>query len=346
MTRTRLDDWVFTEAHALDQIEQQFSTGSLKGFGLDDAPYATVAAGVILHYLDATHHRQIEHIQGLRRLRPEEGMWLDPFTVRNLEILHPNHPDGRSLVDVLDRTCTPMGGRALRRALVAPLTSKPDIEMRHVAVDRLTEELSLRHDVRQILKSVGDLERLTSKASSGRINPRELGHIRRGLVAVQEIADLTAGEDALLPFLERLSPCGALLDRLQRELVEDPATSIGKGEVIAEGVDAPLDEVRNLAFHSQEALDAIVTEKRSHGHHGLKLPSTTCLGITSRFGMHTRTKCRGMDSEADTDPSERYITEELKTLETQILSAKEQARSSSKRRLHRLWPPALQTFQH
>ena len=327
VTRTRLDDWVFTEAHALDQIERQFSTGSLKGFGLDDAPYATVAAGVILHYLDATHHRQLEHIQGIRRLRPEEGMWLDPFTVRNLEILHPNHPDGTSLVDVLDRTCTPMGGRALRRALVAPLTSKPDIEMRHVAVDRLTEELSLRHDVRQILKSVGDLERLTSKASSGRINPRELGHIRRGLIAVQEIADLTAGEDALLPFLERLSPCSALLDRLQRELVEDPATSIGKGEVIAEGVDAPLDEVRNLAFHSQEALDAIRDrEAEATGISGLKIAFNNVFG----YYLEVRNAHKDKVPEAwirkqTLTQAERYITEELKTLETQILSAKEQA---------------------
>ena len=139
VTRTRLDDWVFTEAHALDQIERQFSTGSLKGFGLDDTLYATVAAGVILHSPRRNASPSTRAHSRDSKVAPEEGMWLDPFTVRNLEILHPNHPDGTSLVDVLDRTCTPMGGRALRRALVAPLTSKPDIEMRHVAVDRLTE---------------------------------------------------------------------------------------------------------------------------------------------------------------------------------------------------------------
>ena len=204
---TRLDDWVFTEAHAHDQIERQFATGTLKGFGLDDAPLASVAAGAILHYLDATHHRQLDHVQGIRRLRSDEGMWFDRFTVRNLEILHPNHPDGTTLVDVLDRTCTPMGGRALRRSLVAPLTDLQAITARHEAVDRLAEEVALRHDLRGILNSVGDLERLTSKASSGRINPREMGHVRRGLYAVQAVADATAGEDALLPYLEKLSPC-------------------------------------------------------------------------------------------------------------------------------------------
>ena len=202
VTRTKLDDWVFTEAHAHDLIKQQFGTGTLKGFGLDDAPFASVAVGVVLHYLDATHHRQLDHLQGIRRLRPDEGMWLDRFTVRNLEILHPNHPDGTTLVDVLDRTCTPMGGRALRRALVAPLTKLKAIEARHDAVGRLSEEVSLRHDLRQILNRVGDLERLTSKASSGRINPREVGHIRRGLHAVQHVA--TPPPEASCSYLEHL----------------------------------------------------------------------------------------------------------------------------------------------
>ena len=279
MTRTKLDDWVFTEAHAHDLIKQQFGTGTLKGFGLDDAPFATVAVGVVLHYLDATHHRQLDHLQGIRRLRPDEGMWLDRFTVRNLEILHPNHPDGTTLVDVLDRTCTPMGGRALRRALVAPLTELKAIEARHDAVGRLSEEVSLRHDLRQILNRVGDLERLTSKASSGRINPREVGHIRRGLQAVQHVADATAGEASLLPYLEQLSPCSDLLAKLDRELVEEPAAAIGKGEVIASGVSAQLDEVRRLAFHSQEALDAIRDrEAEATGISGLKIAFNNVFG--------------------------------------------------------------------
>ena len=325
--RTRLDDWVFTEAHALDQINGHFETGTLKGFGLDDAPYATVAAGAVLHYLEATHHRQIDHIQGIRRLRPEDGMWLDRFTIRNLEILHPNHPDGTALVDVLDRTCTPMGGRALRRSLVAPLTDLQAIEGRHLAVDRMSEELALRHDLRKILNTVGDLERLTSKASSGRINPRELGHLRQGLHAVQSVADLTAGEDALLPYLEQLSPCNELLSRLDAELVEDPATSIGKGEVISAGVNPSLDEVRQLAFHSQEALDAIRDrEAENTGITGLKIAFNNVFGYYLEVrNAHKDKVPEGWIRKQTLTQAERYITEELKTLEAKILEAKEQA---------------------
>ena len=329
VTRTKLDDWVFTEAHAHDLIKQQFGTGTLKGFGLDDAPFATVAVGVVLHYLDATHHRQLDHLQGIRRLRPDEGMWLDRFTVRNLEILHPNHPDGTTLVDVLDRTCTPMGGRALRRALVAPLTELKAIEARHDAVGRLSEEVSLRHDLRQILNRVGDLERLTSKASSGRINPREVGHIRRGLQAVQHVADATAGEASLLPYLEQLSPCSDLLAKLDRELVEEPAAAIGKGEVIASGVSAQLDEVRRLAFHSQEALDAIRDrEAEATGISGLKIAFNNVFGYYLEVrNAHKDKVPEGWIRKQTLTQAERYITEELKELEAQILQAKEQAES-------------------
>ena len=329
VTRTKLDDWVFTEAHAHDLIKQQFGTGTLKGFGLDDAPFATVAVGVVLHYLDATHHRQLDHLQGIRRLRTDEGMWLDRFTVRNLEILHPNHPDGTTLVDVLDSTCTPMGGRALRRALVAPLTELKAIEARHDAVGRLSDEVSLRHDLRQILNRVGDLERLTSKASSGRINPREVGHIRRGLQAVQHVADATAGEASLLPYLEQLSPCSDLLARLDRELVEEPAAAIGKGEVIASGVSAQLDEVRRLAFHSQEALDAIRDrEAEATGISGLKIAFNNVFGyyLEVRNAHKDKVPERWIRKQTLTQ-AERYITEELKELEAQILQAKEQAES-------------------
>ena len=266
--RTKLEDWVFTQAYAEEWIAKQFSTGSLKGLGLDDAPLATVAVGAVLHYLDLTHHRETAHIQGVARLRPNDGMWLDRFTVRNLEVLHPNHEDGTSLVDVLDRTCTPMGGRALRRALVAPLTDLATLGQRHEAVDRLAEEVALRHELRTILGRVGDLERLTSKASSGRINPRELGHVRRGLRAVQAVADATAGEASLLPYLESLSPCSALLARLDQELVDEPAVAIGKGEVIAAGVNAELDDVRGWRSTARKLSTPSATEPRPRASPG------------------------------------------------------------------------------
>ena len=327
--RTKLEDWVFTQAYAEEWIAKQFATGSLKGLGLDDAPLATIAVGAVLHYLDLTHHRETAHIQGVARLRPTDGMWLDRFTVRNLEILHPNHEDGTSLVEVLDRTCTPMGGRALRRALVAPLTDLDTLAQRHEAVDRLAEEVALRHELRTILGRVGDLERLTSKASSGRINPRELGHVRRGLHAVQAVADATAGEASLLPYLESLSPCSVLLARLDQELVDEPAVAIGKGEVIAAGVNAELDDVRRLAFNSQEALDAIRDrEAESTGISGLKVAFNNVFGYYLEVrNAHKDKVPEGWIRKQTLTQAERYITEELKELESQILSAKDKAQS-------------------
>ena len=327
--RTKLEDWVFTQAYAEEWIAKQFATGSLKGLGLDDAPLATIAVGAVLHYLDLTHHRETAHIQGVARLRPTDGMWLDRFTVRNLEILHPNHEDGTSLVEVLDRTCTPMGGRALRRALVAPLTDLDTLAQRHEAVDRLAEEVALRHELRTILGHVGDLERLTSKASSGRINPRELGHVRRGLHAVQAVADATAGEASLLPYLESLSPCSALLARLDQELVDEPAVAIGKGEVIAAGVNAELDDVRRLAFNSQEALDAIRDrEAEATGISGLKVAFNNVFGYYLEVrNAHKDKVPEGWIRKQTLTQAERYITEELKDLESQILSAKDKAQA-------------------
>ena len=193
--RSKLDDWVFTEDFAKEKLHRQFGTKSLKGFGLHDATNATIAAGVILQYLEFTHHTKLGHLQGVKRLRKGDGMWLDRFTVRNLEIIYPSHPDGTSLAECLDRTSTPMGGRMLRRHLVMPLTDRAAIETRHAAVAALVSDTPLRVELKEILCSVGDLERLASKASSARINPRELVQLKRGLVAVINVAEAAAGEE-------------------------------------------------------------------------------------------------------------------------------------------------------
>ena len=234
--RSKLDDWIFTAAFAEEKLHGLFGTKSLKGFGLNDAPKATVAAGVILQYLEYTHHTKLGHLQGVKRLRETDGMWLDRFTVRNLEITYPSHPDGVALADCLDFTNTPMGARTLRKWLVMPLTDRKNIEARHEAVATLLENIELRLKLREILKSVGDLERLASKASSARINPRELAGLRKGIESVIEVADEAAGEAALIPTLERLSPCDKLLSRLQYELEEETPTQVGKGAVRRKGV--------------------------------------------------------------------------------------------------------------
>lgn len=333
--RSKLDDWVFTESYAKEKLHGLFGTKSLKGFGLQDAPKATVASGVILQYLEYTHHTKLEHLQGVKRLRETDGMWLDRFTVRNLEIIYPSHLDGVSLADCLDQTNTPMGSRMLRKWLVMPLTDRAEIELRHDAVATLLENTDLRRKLSDILKSVGDLERLASKASSARINPRELVQLRRGIESVIEVAEEAAGEESLIPTLEKLSPCNKLLDKLVKELEEDAPTQVGKGSVIKKGVSDELDEVRSLAFESDVALDKIrVREVENTGISSLKI------GFNNVFGYYLEVRHAHKDKVPEEwirkqtlTQAERYITEELKVLEAQILDAKERALSIE----HRLY---------
>ena len=333
--RSKLDDWVFTESYAKEKLHGLFGTKSLKGFGLQDAPKATVASGVILQYLEYTHHTKLEHLQGVKRLRETDGMWLDRFTVRNLEIIYPSHLDGVSLADCLDQTNTPMGSRMLRKWLVMPLTDRAEIELRHDAVATLLENTDLRRKLSDILKSVGDLERLASKASSARINPRELVQLRRGIESVIEVAEEAAGEESLIPTLEKLSPCDKLLDKLVKELEEDAPTQVGKGSVIKKGVSDELDEVRSLAFESDVALDKIrVREVENTGISSLKI------GFNNVFGYYLEVRHAHKDKVPEEwirkqtlTQAERYITEELKVLEAQILDAKERALSIE----HRLY---------
>jgi len=323
--RSKLDDWVFTEDFAKEKLHRQFGTKSLKGFGLHDATNATIAAGVILQYLEFTHHTKLGHLQGVKRLRKGDGMWLDRFTVRNLEIIYPSHPDGTSLAECLDRTSTPMGGRMLRRHLVMPLTDRAAIETRHAAVAALVSDTPLRVELKEILCSVGDLERLASKASSARINPRELVQLKRGLVAVINVAEAAAGEEALLPTLERLSPCDTLLARLESELEDDAPVQVGKGAVIKPGVDAELDEVRGLAFESNKALDAIRDrEAEKTGITSLKISFNNVFGYYLEVRhVHKDKVPEEWIRKQTLTQAERYITEELKELETKILDAKD-----------------------
>ena len=260
-------------------------------------------------------------------------MWLDRFTVRNLEILYPTHPDGQSLADNIDRTSTPMGARMMRRWLVMPLTDIKEIDLRQNAVSVLSEDEQLQRQLKKILSGVGDLERLASKASSARINPRELVQVRRGLEAVIMIAEVTAGEEALIPTLERLSPCDELLKRLTEELEDEAPTQVGKGAVIKGGVDAGLDEIRSLAFESDKALEAIrIRETEVTGISSLKI------GFNNVFGYYLEVRHAHKDKVPEEwirkqtlTQAERYITEELKELETRILDAKDKALSMEQR---------------
>lgn len=325
--RSRLDDWVFTEDFAREAIEKQFGVASLKGFGLESAPLAAVAIGGILHYLDSTKHAQRNHLRQVGRIAEDGVLWMDRFTLRNLEILHPTAPDGLALVDVLDQTASPMGARKLRRWLVMPSTDSAMIARRHNAVAALHEDDETVERIRSILSRVGDMERLASKASTGRIAPRELGQLRTGLGAVHELAQAVEGIDALLPFLEQLTPCDALLERLRLQLADDPAISVSKGTVIREGVFPELDELRNLRTNAQQALDDICTrESERTGIPSLKIDSNNVFGYYLEVrNAHKDKVPEGWIRKQTLTQAERYITQELKELEERILDARSRA---------------------
>lgn len=325
--RSRLDDWVFTEDFAKEAIEKQFGVASLKGFGLEATPLAAVAIGGILHYLDSTQHAQRSHLRQVGRIAEEGVLWMDRFTLRNLEILHPVAPDGRSLVDVMDQTACPMGARKLRRWLIMPSTDTAVIEQRHAAVAALQEPTGTTEALRTILGRVGDMERLASKASTGRIAPRELAQLRAGLGGVHDLAQAVEGMDALLPFLEQLTPCDALLDRLQRELADEPAASVAKGNVIRQGVFPELDALRNLRTNAQQALDDICTrEAERTGIPSLKIASNNVFGYYLEVRNTHKDKVPEEWIRKQTlTQAERYITQELKDLEERILDARARA---------------------
>ena len=290
---------------------------------------ALLTAGAVLHYLDHAKHDQPKHVRSIRTLREDGTLWMDRFTIRNLELVQPNHNDGTSLAQTIDRTGSPMGARMLRRWLIMPLTDIGGINQRLDAVECLNGDEDLRTGFQALFKSTGDLERLASKASTGRINPRELGQLRQGLEAVQSIAALSAGEAPLLPYLERLTPCDQLLERLRSELVEEPPVNPAKGQVIEQGVSAELDELRTLKSNAQAALDAICArETERTGISSLKIAYNQVFGyyLEVRNTHKDKVPAEWIRKQTLTQ-AERYITEELKELEAKILDAQERTAS-------------------
>lgn len=325
--RSRLDDWVFTDEFAKDSIEKQFGVASLKGFGLAESPLAAVAIGGILHYLDSTQHARRDHLRQVGRIAEEGVLWMDRFTLRNLEVLYPAAPDGKSLVEVLDRTASPMGARMLRRWLTMPSTDQEAISMRHNAVEALIDDAVVQQELHSILTRVGDMERLASKASTGRINPRELAQLRIGIHGVHELAKVVEGMDELLPFLEQLTPNDALLQRLQNELSDEPSISVSKGEVIREGIFPELDELRGLRTNAQQALDDICTrEAQRTGIPSLKIASNNVFGYYLEVrNAHKEKVPSDWIRKQTLTQAERYITQELKDLEERIVDARMRA---------------------
>ena len=322
-----LDDWIFTEDAAMDRLLKQFETKSLKGFGINAMPSAVIAAGAILHYLDITQHTHISHITSIARVEEEKAVRLDRFTVRNLELVQSMSDDGKSLLDVIDRTVSPMGARLLRRWVLFPLKDAREINKRLDIVEYFFRKPSERDDLKDALGQIGDLERLIGKVSAGRVNPRELIQMRHALAMIGPIKEicLSSGQPALESIGRQLNPCTEIAERIEREISPDPPTAINRGPVIREGVDSELDELREIAYRGKDYLLQLQQrESALTGIPSLKVAYNNVFGYYIEVTNTHRDKVPPEWIRKQTlVNAERYITEELKEYEEKILGAQD-----------------------
>ena len=322
-----LEDWVYTDDAANDRLTRHFETSSLKGFGVHNMQLGIIAAGAILHYLDITQHQKLSHISGLSRIEEEHYVWLDRFTIRNLELFAPLHESGKALINVIDKTITPMGSRLLKRWMALPLKDIDPINERLEVVELFLKDLETKENLEEHLRQMGDLERLISKVAVGRINPREVMQVRNALSAIIPIKAACAdvANSALNRFAEQLNPCDLIRERIEKQIVADPPTAINKGKVIAEGVSEELDDLRKIAYSGKDYLAQI--QKRESEKHGI--PSLK-ISFNNVFGYYIEVRNTHKDKvpadwirKQTLVSAERYITEELKEYEQKILGAEE-----------------------
>lgn len=322
-----LDDWIFTNEAAMDRLLKQFETVSLKGFGINKMPAAVIASGAILHYLDITQHNQISHINNLSRIEEDRYVRLDKFTVRNLELVDSFADDGKSLLSVIDRTISPMGARLLRRWVLFPLKDVKTINARLDVVEYFFRHPDEREEIKIALEQIGDLERLISKVAVGRITPREVVQLRNALTAIEPIKALccNADHEALRAIGEQLNPCTAIRDRIAREIVDDAPSALNRGTVIKDGVDAELDELREIAFQGKDYLMKIqMREIEATGIPSLKISYNNVFGYYIEVTNTHKDKVPEEWIRKQTlVNAERYITQELKEYEEKILGAQE-----------------------
>ncbi len=322
-----LDDWVFTEQTAHQKLYKHFQVKSLKGFGVDHLHNGVIASGAILQYLEQTLHTQIAHITSLSRIEEERYVRLDKFTVRSLELINTMQEGGKSLLDVIDRTVSPMGGRMLRRWLVFPLKDEKPINERLDSVDYFFRQPDFRQTIDGQLQRIGDLERIVSKVATGRVSPREMVQMKTALQAIEPIkaACLSADNESLRRVEERLALCEDLRDRINREITSDPPLQVQKGGVIRDGVSEELDELRRIAYSGKDYLLQIQQrEAELTGIQSLKI------GYNNVFGYYLEVRNTYKDKvpqewvrKQTLAQAERYITQELKEYEEKILGAED-----------------------
>lgn len=335
-----LEDWAYTPDSAQERLLKQFETRTLKGFGVENLPFAVVAAGAILHYLDLTHHQQTGHITQLSRIEEDRYVWLDRFTVRNLELYGSMHEGAKTLVQVLDKTISPMGARLLKRWIAFPLKDVKPINERLGVVEYFFKHPDLKELLEQNIALVGDLERIISKVAVGRISPREVVQLKVALKAIEPVKQACAETDnpALNKIADQLNACQVISDKIEKEIQPDPPTLINRGNIIRPGIDADLDELRDLAFSGKEYLQKI--QERESAHTGI--PSLK-ISFNNVFGYYIEVRNTHKDKVPDNwirkqtlVNAERYITQELKDYEEKILGAEEKILSIETRLFNEL----------
>lgn len=321
------DDWVFTHEFGYEKLIRHFGTNSLKGYGIEELTSGIIASGVVLHYLSETHHTDLQHLNQIQRIDEDRYVWLDRFTIRNLELLYSANDNATTLIDIIDRTITPMGSRLLKRWIVLPQKELQIINERLDLVEHFIQQTDLATKVVECLKQVGDLERLVSKISTGRITPREVIQLQKSLISITPVKE--AFTQSKMPALkkigEQLNLCKTMTDRIGHTINDDPPVLVAKGGVVREKVSAELDELRQLLHSGKDYLKKI--QEREIIRTGI---SSLKIGYNNVFGYYlevTHTHKSKVPEEwhrkQTLTSAERYITEELKTYEDKILGAEE-----------------------
>ena len=322
-----LEDWIYKEDYALETLTKHFQTVSLKGFGIEELKEGIIASGAILYYLSETQHNRVQHITAIQRIAEDAYVWMDRFTIRNLELYHSYNPNAVTLLDVIDRTLSPMGGRLLKRWLALPLKDSNKIKGRHDVVSYLKSNSEVLYNIQYQIKQISDLERLISKIAAGKVSPREIVYLKESLDAIIPIKTLALAspQEAVKVIGDSLHACDLLREKIKTTLNQDAPVAIAKGNAIARGISAELDDLRDISTSGKEYLEGI--EKRESERTGI---SSLKISFNNVFGYYIEVRNTHKDKvptewirKQTLVNAERYITEELKEYETKILGAEE-----------------------
>lgn len=323
----RLEDWVFTEDYAVESLNKQFGTKSLKGFGVSQLQAGIISAGAAIHYISENKHTNLGHITAISRIEEEKYVWLDRFTIRNLELISSPHDNATTLIQIIDRTKTPMGGRMMKRWMVLPLKDLKPIQDRLDAVESFYNNEDISFKLGERLKQINDLERLISKVAVGKVNPKEVVQLKRTLLQMDPIKELISSEtsDVLKLIADQINPCDKLLEIIDNTMQEDPVLHFGKGKIIADGFNKELDDLRAISYSGKDYLDQL--QKRESERTGI--PSLK-VAFNNVFGYYLEVRNTHRDKVPEEwvrkqtlVNAERYITGELKEYESKILGAEE-----------------------